>query len=44
MGAQQSSGRDTDAPGREAVKRCYYEVLGAERHATDDEYGSSALR
>ncbi len=44
MGAQQSSGRNTDTPGRESVKRCYYEVLGVERHATDDEYGSSALR
>jgi len=41
MGAQQSSGRD--APGGEAVKRCYYEVLGVEPHANDDEYGFRLL-
>jgi hypothetical protein len=43
MGAQQSSGRD-DGPGGEAVKTCYYEVLGVEHHATDDEYGFGALK
>jgi len=37
MGAHQSSGRDGGAPGGEAVKRCYYEVLGVERHTSDDE-------
>jgi hypothetical protein len=37
MGAQQSAGRDGNAQGAEALKRCYYEVLGTERHATDDE-------
>ena len=36
MGAQQS--RDAEARGGEAVKRCYYEVLGVERNASDDEY------
>ena len=36
MGAQQS--RDAEAAGDEAVKRCYYEVLGVERNASDDEY------
>lgn len=44
MGAQHSSGRDTEAPGEEAVKTCYYEVLGVERHATDDEYIYSTLK
>jgi DnaJ family protein A protein 5 len=44
MGAQQSSGRDSDAPGSKVVKRCYYEVLGVERHATDDEYRFNALK
>jgi hypothetical protein len=37
MGAQQSAARDGSAPGAEALKKCYYEVLGIERHATDDE-------
>lgn len=37
MGAQQSASRDGSAPGAEALKKCYYEVLGIERHATDDE-------
>jgi DnaJ family protein A protein 5 len=44
MGAQQSSGRDADAQGGDAVKKCYYEVLGVERSSTDDEYASSPLR
>ncbi|CZS97594.1 hypothetical protein WAI453_008729 [Rhynchosporium graminicola] len=35
MGAQQSTGagKENDEP----TKRCYYEVLGIERHATEDE-------
>ncbi|KAE9369433.1 DnaJ-domain-containing protein [Stipitochalara longipes BDJ] len=37
MGAEQSSGRDANAKASDAVKRCYYEVLGVERSATDDE-------
>ena len=37
MGAEQSSGRDTSARNGEAVKTCYYEVLGIDRHATEDE-------
>lgn len=38
MGAQQSSGRG-DVPGTPQVaKTCYYDLLGVERLATDDEY------
>jgi DnaJ family protein A protein 5 len=37
MGAQQSSGRDNTQNGA-PVKTCYYEVLGIDRHATDDEW------
>ncbi|KAH8791483.1 putative DnaJ like protein subfamily C member 21 [Hyaloscypha finlandica] len=37
MGAEQSSGRDPNAHASDAVKRCYYEVLGVERSATGDE-------
>jgi len=37
MGAQQSSGRDSSPQTGAAAKRCYYEVLGVERQATDDE-------
>ncbi|TVY21951.1 J protein JJJ1 [Lachnellula arida] len=37
MGAQQSSGRDTSPQNGAAPKTCYYEVLGVDRHATDDE-------
>ncbi|CAG8972898.1 hypothetical protein HYALB_00001318 [Hymenoscyphus albidus] len=40
MGAQQSSsGGGTGSQSRNStpVKRCYYEVLGVDRHATDDE-------
>jgi DnaJ family protein A protein 5 len=37
MGAQQSSGRDSTSQNSSAVKRCYYEVLGVERQATEDE-------
>ena len=38
MGAEQSSGRDANSQASDALKRCYYEVLGVERSATDDEY------
>lgn len=38
MGAEQSFGRDASVPGGDSVKRCYYEVLGLERSAGDDEY------
>jgi len=41
MGAEQSSGRDPNANASDAVKRCYYEVLGVERSATGDEYAAS---
>ena len=41
MGAEQSSGRGANG---DAVKRCYYEVLGVERTATDDEYGPNPFR
>jgi hypothetical protein len=36
MGAQQSSERDIQS--EESVKRCYYEVLGVDRQATEEEY------
>lgn len=41
MGAQQSSA--AGAQDSEPVKRCYYEVLGVDRHATEDESGSGTL-
>ncbi|KAH7412480.1 hypothetical protein BKA64DRAFT_329690 [Cadophora sp. MPI-SDFR-AT-0126] len=37
MGAQQSSGAGAGAQNTEPAKRCYYEVLGVDRHATEDE-------
>ncbi|PVH86596.1 DnaJ-domain-containing protein, partial [Cadophora sp. DSE1049] len=37
MGAQQSSGAGAGAQNAEPAKRCYYEVLGVDRHATEDE-------
>lgn len=37
MGAQQSSGRDSSSQNGTVAKRCYYEVLGIERQATEDE-------
>ncbi|KAH7342337.1 hypothetical protein BKA65DRAFT_290320 [Rhexocercosporidium sp. MPI-PUGE-AT-0058] len=37
MGAQQSSGAGAGAQHAEPAKRCYYEVLGVDRHATDEE-------
>ncbi|KUJ10594.1 DnaJ-domain-containing protein [Mollisia scopiformis] len=37
MGAQQSSSRDSNSQNGEGVKRCYYEVLGIERSASEDE-------
>ncbi len=36
MGAQQSSSRDNAQNGTPG-KTCYYEVLGVDRHAIDDE-------
>lgn len=42
MGAEQSSSRSNGAAGRNATaprKTCYYEVMGLDRSATDDEYG-----
>jgi hypothetical protein len=41
MGAEQSSERGANG---DTVKRCYYEVLGVERTATDDEYGPNPFR
>jgi len=39
MGANQSSGADSSAfPSGGEVKTSYYELLGLERTATDDEY------
>ncbi|GKT39925.1 protein DnaJ subfamily C member 21 [Colletotrichum spaethianum] len=40
MGAQQSSGRDQTEGSFQPVKTCYYELLGVERDASDDEYVS----
>ncbi|KAK0121588.1 hypothetical protein ONS95_009877 [Cadophora gregata] len=37
MGAQQSSGAGAGAQNNEPAKRCYYEVLGVDRHASEDE-------
>ncbi|TVY80859.1 J protein JJJ1 [Lachnellula suecica] len=37
MGARQSAGRDSSPQNGAAPKTCYYEVLGVDRHATDDE-------
>ncbi|KAK1638135.1 DnaJ domain-containing protein [Colletotrichum phormii] len=37
MGAQQSSGRDQSESSSQPVKTCYYELLGVERDASDDE-------
>lgn len=37
MGAQQSSGAGAGAQNVEPAKKCYYEVLGVDRHATDEE-------
>lgn len=39
MGASQSSGANADGGGGHSeVKTSYYELLGVERSATDDEY------
>ena len=38
MGANQSSGADSASAGGGEVKTSYYELLGLERTATDDEY------
>ncbi|TAQ84601.1 hypothetical protein B7494_g7080 [Chlorociboria aeruginascens] len=37
MGAQQSSNEHPNIPNGAAVKICYYELLGVDRQATDDE-------
>lgn len=39
MGAQQSSANGANSASNDAVpaKTCYYEVLGIDRHASDDE-------
>ena len=38
MGAEQSSSRNASAAQDDAaVKTCYYEVLGVDRQASDDE-------
>ncbi|KAK1984277.1 DnaJ domain-containing protein [Colletotrichum cereale] len=41
MGAQQSSGRDHGEGFSQPTKTCYYELLGVERDATDDEIKKS---
>lgn len=37
MGAQQSSGRDNQGDNAGPTKTCYYELLGVERDASEDE-------
>jgi len=37
MGANQSSGAGASAPGDNEAKTSYYELLGVERTATDEE-------
>ncbi|KAK1968551.1 DnaJ domain-containing protein [Colletotrichum eremochloae] len=44
MGAQQSSGRDHSEGFSQPAKTCYYELLGVERDATDDEIKKSYRR
>ncbi|TIC94101.1 DnaJ domain-containing protein [Colletotrichum higginsianum] len=44
MGAQQSSGRGQGEDPSQPVKTCYYELLGVQRDATDDEYILSSFR
>ncbi|OLN87739.1 DnaJ subfamily C member 21 [Colletotrichum chlorophyti] len=44
MGAQQSSGRDQSDSPSQPVKTCYYELLGIERDATDNEIKKSYRR
>lgn len=43
MGANQSSNADDDSSGRHRdtngeAKRCYYEILGVERQASEEEW------
>lgn len=38
MGAQQSSEQSDASGAAPAAKTCYYDLLGVERSATDDEY------
>ncbi|KAJ0164907.1 DnaJ -like protein subfamily C member 21 [Colletotrichum tanaceti] len=44
MGAQQSSGRGQGEDHSQPVKTCYYELLGVQRDATDDEIKKSYRR
>jgi DnaJ family protein A protein 5 len=45
MGASQSSGAGATAVGSSVeVKTSYYELLGVERTASDDEYAPSSLK
>ena len=43
MGAQQSSDRGEASDTAPVAKTCYYDLLGVERQATDDEYASSVI-
>lgn len=43
MGAQQSTGNAPDGAAAAPTKTCYYELLGVEQTAGDDEYVSGCL-
>lgn len=45
MGAEQSSNRPANGQNSNTVvrKTCYYELMGIERTATEDEYGNSLV-
>lgn len=44
MGGEQSTNRNSGSPRGEPAKTCYYDVLGVERQATEDEYVPKSSR
>lgn len=44
MGASQSTNGPSAVPSVAAAKTSYYELLGVERHATDEEYVTPRLQ